>query len=75
MQRLIAMLLAILLLSAAGAGYAAEEGSKPPQKTAPAKDDDRLPIHKQDQWQFFSLLICGWLGLMPTSISAVNPLS
>jgi hypothetical protein len=25
----------------------------PPEATAPTKEDTRLPIHKQDQWQFF----------------------
>ena len=34
-------------------GYA-EEGPDKPQKAAKnTKEDDRLPIHKQDQWQFF----------------------
>ena len=32
----------------------AKEASSPAKATAePAKEDDRLPIHKQDEWQFF----------------------
>jgi hypothetical protein len=34
-------------------GYAAEGTGTPPGAAAKTKEDDRLPIHKQDQWQFF----------------------
>ena len=49
-----------LLVCGPPSGYAAEETGAPPgtASTTPAaaektKEDDRLPIHKQDEWQFF----------------------
>ncbi|MEJ2671758.1 MAG: hypothetical protein P8168_06050, partial [Deltaproteobacteria bacterium] len=33
--------------------YAAEMGQVPAEPTAKVKEDDRLPIQKQDEWQFF----------------------
>jgi hypothetical protein len=35
------------------AAHAAETTETPPEPAAKVKEDDRLPIHKQDQWQFF----------------------
>ena len=49
-----------LLVCGPPSGYAAEETGNPPgtASTTPAaaektQEDDRLPIHKQDEWQFF----------------------
>jgi len=47
-----AILIILLLVLACSAGYAADTGA-PPEAAAKAKEDDRLAIHKQDQWQFF----------------------
>ncbi len=57
MKRLRPAIIAILLLVFAfTSGYAAEGVGNPGMSQEPAdktKEDDRLPIHKQDQWQFF----------------------
>jgi hypothetical protein len=56
MKKLLAAMMVILMLGLAGAaGYAAEEGSSPPPASpaAQVKEDDRLPIYPQDEWQFF----------------------
>lgn len=54
------MIFFLLLVFASTSGYAAEGVANPPgtagmtqEATDKTKDDDRLPIHKQDQWQFF----------------------
>jgi hypothetical protein len=55
-----AIIFILLLVCGFSSGYAAEGESAPPgtASTTPAaaektKSDDRLPIHKQDEWQFF----------------------
>lgn len=49
-----AIIVLLLLVSGPIQGYAATaESSTPPDAVAQAKEDDRVPIHKQDQWQFF----------------------
>jgi hypothetical protein len=55
MKILHAAIMVIMLLSFAGSGaYAGETGSPPEAAAAKAKkEDERLPIHKQEQWQFF----------------------
>ncbi len=47
------MIIIFLLLFGSFTGYAEAASANPPEATAPAKEDTRLPIHKQDQWQFF----------------------
>jgi hypothetical protein len=49
----LAIIATLLFVVVCAAGYAAEEGSVPSPAAAKAKEDTRLPIHKQDQWQFF----------------------
>jgi hypothetical protein len=54
MKKLSAIIIVILLLGLAGStAYAAETGAAPGAAAAPAKEDERLPIHKQEKWQFF----------------------
>ena len=66
MNKLRIILLPILLavcVSVSVSGYARGEAVQPPRpsetvsaaqiEAGPAKEDNRLPIHKQDQWQFF----------------------
>jgi len=48
----------LLVAGIAGSGYSQERavqaaGSAAPEEAGPAKTDNRLPIHKQEQWQFF----------------------
>jgi hypothetical protein len=47
-----AIIIILLLALACSAGYAADTGT-PPEAAARDKEDDRLPIQKQDEWQFF----------------------
>lgn len=49
----LAVLGIVMLLFACPSGYAAEATATPPETAIKAKEDDRLPIQKQDQWQFF----------------------
>jgi hypothetical protein len=59
MKGLIAALIIVLLISLSAAAYLEEqvpaqgEPVSVQKKAATAKADDRLPIQKQDQWQFF----------------------
>ncbi len=48
-----AMIVILLLLFGSSTVYVDPATATPPEAAAPAKEDDRLPIHKQDQWQFF----------------------
>jgi hypothetical protein len=55
-----AIIIILLLMSASPSGYADEGTGNPPgaagitpETAEKAKGDDRLPIHKQDEWQFF----------------------
>lgn len=43
----------LLLVCGSVLGYAEEGAGNSPGAAAESKEDDRLPIHKQDQWQFF----------------------
>ncbi len=59
MKKLSPAIIVILLLCVSPSGYA-QEGANPsgaasvtPEAADKTKEDDRLPIHKQDQWQFF----------------------
>ncbi len=47
------MIVIFLLLFGWSALYTLAAATTPPEAAAPAKEDTRLPIHKQDQWQFF----------------------
>ena len=47
------MLAILLLVFSCSAGYAAEKERIQPEAAAKPKEDDRLPIQKQDEWQFF----------------------
>ena len=56
----LALIITMLLACGSDLSYAQEGAVKPPgtagtaqEEAAPAKEDNRLPIHKQDQWQFF----------------------
>jgi hypothetical protein len=40
-------------MSVSPSGYAAEGANTHPEAVGKTQEDDRLPIHKQDQWQFF----------------------
>ncbi|MFZ5451580.1 MAG: hypothetical protein ACOZF2_06885 [Thermodesulfobacteriota bacterium] len=55
LKRLGPTIIAILLLACIHpSGFAEESSDKPPKEgSTTQKEDDRLPIHKQDQWQFF----------------------
>jgi hypothetical protein len=54
MRRYRLAIVGILVLLLIGAPtYAAEKTETSPESTVKAKADDRLPIQKQDQWQFF----------------------
>lgn len=54
MRKLQAVLVIILVLAVpCTPGFVAAPPGTPPETAAQAKDEDRLPIHKQDQWQFF----------------------
>lgn len=48
----IIVILHLVSVSIQGYGATAESGT-PPEAVTQAKEDDRVPIHKQDQWQFF----------------------
>ena len=56
----LAVIVILLLMCVSPSGYAEEGVGNPPaaagmsqEPTDKTKEDDRLPIHKQDQWQFF----------------------
>jgi hypothetical protein len=78
-----AIFLISLLVCGSPWGYAAERTSPSPEAVgttteaaAKTKDDDRLPIHKQDEWQFFLspyLWFTGINGNISTLKSTVNP--
>jgi hypothetical protein len=48
-----AIVVTLLLVCGGSAGLAQEGAVTPPETAAKAKEDDRLPIQKQDEWQFF----------------------
>jgi hypothetical protein len=55
-----AIILILLLMCVSSSGYADEGAGNPPgaagitpEAAEKTKEDDRLPIHKQDEWQFF----------------------
>lgn len=48
-----AMIIIFLLVFGWSAGYASAAATTPPEAAAPAKEDNRLPFQKEDQWQFF----------------------
>ncbi len=55
-----AIIFILLLVCGSSSGYAIEGAGNPPgtagttpEAAKKSKEDDRLPIHKQDQWQFF----------------------
>jgi hypothetical protein len=71
-----AMLVILLLMCGSPPGYAAEEAGTSTEAAAKTKDDYRLPIHKQDEWQFFLspyLWFTGINGNISTLKSTVNP--
>jgi hypothetical protein len=78
-----AIIVISLLLCMSPSGYAAEAQGKPPgaasqtpETTEKTKSDDRLPIHKQDEWQFFLspyLWFTGINGNISTLKSTINP--
>jgi hypothetical protein len=55
-----AIIVILLIMSVSPSGYAEEGTGNPPggarltpEAAEKTKEDDRLPIHKQDEWQFF----------------------
>jgi hypothetical protein len=59
-----------------GAGTPPESASITPAATEKTKEDDRLPIHKQDEWQFFLspyLWLTGINGNVTTLKETMNP--
>jgi hypothetical protein len=53
------------------AGLAKEASSPAKETAAPAKEDDRLPIQKQDEWQFF-LSPYIWIPGINANVSALK---
>jgi hypothetical protein len=53
------------------AGITKEASSPAQETTGPAKSDDRLPIHKQDEWQFF-LSPYMWIPGINTNLSSLK---
>jgi len=51
----------LALLFICPAAYAAVKTETRAEPAAKVKEDDRLPIHKQDQWQFF-VAPCMWIA-------------
>lgn len=59
--RHLAILMILLLLFSVASGSAAAVTATPPEAAVPGKADDRLPIQKLDEWQFF-LSPYAWLA-------------
>jgi hypothetical protein len=73
-----AIIFVLLLLWGSSAGYAIEGAGTPPgaasitpEAAEKTKEDERLPIHKQDEWQFF-LSPYMWITGINANISALG---
>jgi hypothetical protein len=73
-----AIIVILLLMSASPSGYAEEGSGNPPgaagttpEATEKTQEDDRLPIHKQDEWQFF-LTPYMWITGMNGNVSTLK---
>ena len=73
-----AILVILLLVCVSSSGYPEEGASNSPatasitpEAAEKAKEDDRLPIHKQDEWQFF-LTPYMWITGINANVSALK---
>jgi hypothetical protein len=84
LQKKITAIFVILAFGFLGAAVSAQQEVPPPPEAAgtaqaaagKTKEDDRLPIHKQDEWQFFLtpyLWITGINGNISTLKGTINP--
>jgi hypothetical protein len=74
----LSIIVILLLLSLTPSGYAEEGTGNPPgaagittEAPEKTKGDDRLPIHKQDEWQFF-LTPYMWITGMNGNVSTLK---
>jgi hypothetical protein len=73
-----AIIVILLLMSVSPSGYAEEGTGNPPgaarltpEAAEKTQEDDRLPIHKQDEWQFF-LTPYMWITGMNGNVSTLK---